>query len=208
MFTDPKLQSKWETMTTPKEAKPGDDWLWPTKSRRVTQDITPTHVAIDIGATSQGRIGDPIWSPTRATVTQVARQEGGYGTNIRLLAKNGVEILLGHLSGIAPGVVAGATVQPGQVIGLMGSTGESTAAHLHYELRTPGPLTFHQGWTSTKTAVDPWVFFTPNRDGKGGGMPPISSFTLTPEHPLIPPGAVAQLIARSNNEQGDLVRSR
>ncbi len=46
---------------------------------------------------------------------------------------NNLKTRYGHLSGFA--VQAGMSVQRGQLIGLIGSTGRSTGAHLHYEIR-------------------------------------------------------------------------
>lgn len=98
------------------------------------------HSGVDIGA------------PTGATVVATgagkiisAGWKGGYGKTV-VIEHNGVQqTLYGHLSEIS--VQTGQTVAQGTVIGLVGSTGNSTGPHLHFEARTSGS----DGWT----AVDP-----------------------------------------------------
>ena len=61
---------------------------------------------------------------------------GGYGNCVRIAHKNSYETLYGHLSHI--NVSVGQEVTAGQKIGEVGSTGHSTGAHLHYEVRKNG----------------------------------------------------------------------
>jgi len=86
------------------------------------------HSGMDI----DGDRGDVIAVPANGTVTK-AGWEGGYGNMIEIDHGNGLTTRYGHLSRI--GVQPGDTVQRGQLIGLIGSTGRSTGPHLHYELR-------------------------------------------------------------------------
>jgi murein DD-endopeptidase MepM/ murein hydrolase activator NlpD len=60
----------------------------------------------------------------------------GYGKHIRINHGNGYETLYAHLSKFS--VARGAKVKRGQLIGLVGSTGKSTAPHLHYEVHKNG----------------------------------------------------------------------
>ncbi|TBR22033.1 M23 family metallopeptidase [bacterium] len=62
--------------------------------------------------------------------------KGGYGNAIVIQHASGTETLYGHLSSY--GVRAGQTVTAGRVIGRVGSTGQSTGPHLHYEVRRGG----------------------------------------------------------------------
>ena len=64
--------------------------------------------------------------------------KGGYGNAVILAHGNGLETLYGHLSAFISGVEEGTSVQAGDVIGLVGSTGRSTGPHLHYEVRIDG----------------------------------------------------------------------
>lgn len=61
---------------------------------------------------------------------------GGYGKAVVIRHASGTETLYGHLS--AYGVRAGQKVTAGRVIGNVGSTGQSTGPHLHYEVRRGG----------------------------------------------------------------------
>jgi murein DD-endopeptidase MepM/ murein hydrolase activator NlpD len=89
------------------------------------------HPGIDIAVS--------IGSIVRASGGAVVRQTGEdpeYGLFVLLEHANGYQSMYGHLSRIL--VAAEATVAPGQVIGLTGNSGRSTAPHLHFEIRQRG----------------------------------------------------------------------
>lgn len=69
-----------------------------------------------------------------------AEWENGYGYTTRILHEDGVETMYAHQSAIAQGVVPGARVRQGAVIGAVGATGSATGPHLHYEVRINGEL--------------------------------------------------------------------
>ncbi len=58
---------------------------------------------------------------------------GGYGSYVVIKHDNGTQTLYAHLSSVI--VSAGQVVSQGQIIGHMGSTGDSTGTHLHFEIR-------------------------------------------------------------------------
>ncbi len=86
------------------------------------------HAGMDI----DGEKGDTVLAPAKGRVVKAGWQ-GGYGNLIEIDHGNGLSTRYGHLSGI--GVQIGDTVERGQLIGLIGSTGRSTGPHLHYEVR-------------------------------------------------------------------------
>ncbi|KEF38040.1 metalloendopeptidase-like membrane protein [Schinkia azotoformans MEV2011] len=67
-----------------------------------------------------------------------AGYDGGYGNKIVINHGNGMKTVYGHLSKIE--VKVGQTVSQGQKIGVMGSTGNSTGTHLHFEVYENGKL--------------------------------------------------------------------
>jgi len=89
------------------------------------------HSGVDIGASS----GTPVAATGNGTVIS-AGWNGGYGNCVIIDLGNGVSALYGHLSSI--NVSGGQTVSSGQTIGAVGSTGDSTGAHLHFEMRLYG----------------------------------------------------------------------
>jgi len=95
------------------------------------------HNAVDLASS----YGTPIMASADGTVI-VAKSggwNGGYGSYIVLNHANGTQTLYAHLSQV--NVSVGETVSQGQTIGHMGSTGDSTGNHLHFEIRgAPNPF--------------------------------------------------------------------
>ena len=81
--------------------------------------------------------GTPIFASGNGVV-EVAGLEGGYGKYVKLKHNNGYETAYGHLSAFAKGLEPGKRVRQGQVIGFVGSTGQSTGPHVHYEILVNG----------------------------------------------------------------------
>jgi len=71
-------------------------------------------------------------------VTFVGWTDVGYGNLIRIDHGNGFATWYGHLSQF--NVVIGQAVKRGDLIGYVGSTGQSTGPHLHFEIRTSDGL--------------------------------------------------------------------
>jgi murein DD-endopeptidase MepM/ murein hydrolase activator NlpD len=81
--------------------------------------------------------GTPIFASGNGVIEK-AGLEGGYGKYIRIKHNNGYETAYGHMSAFAKGMEAGKRVRQGQVIGFVGSTGQSTGPHVHYEILVNG----------------------------------------------------------------------
>ena len=88
------------------------------------------HHGVDYAAPT----GTPVSAIGSGTVTFAGRR-GGYGNLIILKHWNGYSTYYGHLSRIGKGIRRGAKVPQGQTIGYVGSTGNSTGPHLHFEIR-------------------------------------------------------------------------
>lgn len=89
------------------------------------------HGGLDIGAS----MGSNVYAALGGTITS-SGWNGGYGNAITIDHGNGLSTLYGHMSQLIASV--GQMVAPGQVIGLVGSTGNSTGPHLHFETRMNG----------------------------------------------------------------------
>ena len=79
-----------------------------------------------------GPKGAPIYAAARGTVS-FAGVRSGYGNCVEIDHGNGLMTRYGHMSALRSHV--GEVVAPGQLIGLIGSTGRSTGPHLHFEVR-------------------------------------------------------------------------
>ncbi len=116
-------------------------FLWPTISRRITSDYgdmdgrTSPHTGIDIGATTPGVWGDPIYAADGGRVIR-AEYNWSAGNWIWIDHGNGLYTIYMHCSTFL--VSVGDTVNRGDTIALMGSTGQSTGAHLHFSVRYGG----------------------------------------------------------------------
>ncbi|MBU4528700.1 MAG: M23 family metallopeptidase [Hoeflea sp.] len=82
--------------------------------------------------------GTPIIAAGNGVVEKASWDKGGYGRQTIIRHANGYESSYSHQHTIAKGVVPGARIRQGQVIGTVGSTGLSTGPHLHYELIVNG----------------------------------------------------------------------
>ncbi|MBX6395419.1 MAG: peptidoglycan DD-metalloendopeptidase family protein [Alicyclobacillaceae bacterium] len=113
-------------------------WLWPVPSSHlITSDYGDTggrsapHNGIDIGAP----LGSPIVAVDDGVVVY-AGPASGFGHWIVIRHANGLMSVYGHMYGSGVLVSQGQQVKRGQVIGLVGSDGESTGPHLHFSVIT------------------------------------------------------------------------
>ena len=91
------------------------------------------HPGIDIGAP----FGSPIYAASAGTVIYAGPAEG-FGNEVILLHAGGVQTVYGHMERII--VTPGQAVRAGQPIALVGSEGESTGPHLHFEVHVNDQL--------------------------------------------------------------------
>ncbi len=87
------------------------------------------HKGVDFAAPT----GTPIYAGGNGIV-EYAGRNGGYGKYIRIRHNNGYKTAYAHLSNYKKGISKGVRVNQGEVIGYVGSTGNSTGPHLHYEI--------------------------------------------------------------------------
>ena len=119
----------------------GDDFMWPVPgyyklSSKYRPAHRPRHAGVDIS--SSGIYGKPIIAAASGTITTAGDNGNGYGIYVVIdhgKDANGKKYttLYGHCSSIL--VSKGQYVEAGQVIGYVGSTGQSTGPHLHFEIR-------------------------------------------------------------------------
>jgi len=102
---------------------------WPLRGI-VTQGYIPgKHLAIDIGAP----YGSTVYAAADGTVIHAEWARTGYGFTVIVDHGNGMQTLYAHLKGTL--VSSGDSVSRGQAIGAVGSTGNSTGPHVHFEVR-------------------------------------------------------------------------
>lgn len=94
------------------------------------------HRGVDFAAPT----GTPIFAAGDGVI-EAAGWNGGYGKYVRIRHNDTFKTAYAHLSRIAKGVTRGQRVQQRQVIGYVGTTGNSTGPHLHYEVHKNGQQT-------------------------------------------------------------------
>jgi murein DD-endopeptidase MepM/ murein hydrolase activator NlpD len=109
--------------------------LWPLQERgiitRTVNDARATHTGLDIAVRANSYI-----LAAGGGAVRVAGTDEVYGQYVVIDHGSGLETVYGHASKLF--VTAGDRVRRAEVIGLTGSTGRSTAPHLHFEVRSGG----------------------------------------------------------------------
>ncbi len=118
-------------------------FIWPEPQAQISQPFGPSsfwfepayggyphfHTGIDLVEP----FGSPVYAADDGVVALVGSSSSGYGNYVVIAHSGGLDTLYGHLSTAL--VKVGQTVTQGQPVGMEGSTGNSTGAHLHFELR-------------------------------------------------------------------------
>jgi murein DD-endopeptidase MepM/ murein hydrolase activator NlpD len=118
-------------------------FIWPEPSAQISQPFGPStywfeppygsyphfHTGIDMVAP----FGSPVFAADDGIVALVGSSSSGYGNYVVIAHAGGLDTLYGHLSTAL--VKVGQSVTQGTPVGLEGSSGNSTGAHLHFELR-------------------------------------------------------------------------
>ena len=130
-----------------------DGYIWPTNNTRLVTSPYgerwcpfhgyESHNGADIGAAR----GSAVLAAKSGRVIQ-AGWNGGYGISVMIAHDDGITTLYGHMDGCS--VSVGQTVSQGETIGICGSTGNSTGAHIHYTMYKNGgtidPLPYLPGY--------------------------------------------------------------
>lgn len=112
------------------------------------------HTGLDISAPA----GTPVYTPLDGVVIS-AGYSGAYGNAVYVRHKDGTVGLYGHMQFVS--VRQGQRVRAGTKLGGVGTTGNSTANHLHWEIRKPGNVYGAQ--------YDPQKYIDGYYKGRGGG---------------------------------------
>ncbi len=108
-------------------------FIWPSVYQAVSgEKFSEGHPGVDFSTPP----GVPVYAADDGLVIFAGWSELGYGNVIVIDHGNGYKTLYAHLSQISQ--YCGAKVKSGQLIGLSGSTGNSSGPHLHFEVRVPG----------------------------------------------------------------------
>jgi murein DD-endopeptidase MepM/ murein hydrolase activator NlpD len=136
----------------PDTATPTLPSLWPlevegyvTRGSADSSDYSGPHPGLDVAVP----VGTPIRAAGGGTVVEVG-DDAKYGKFVRLEHRDGYETLYAHASQIF--VKQGERIPSGRAIALSGNTGQSTAPHLHFEVRQGG------------AAVDPMLLITKKKE--------------------------------------------
>jgi len=105
-------------------------FIWPSGNHVLSgNDFWSGHLGIDIA----GATGDLVWASDAGVVVFAGWSSGGYGYMVMIDHGNGYQTVYGHLNSVSSS--CGQSVYAGNIIGTLGSTGNSTGSHLHFEIR-------------------------------------------------------------------------
>lgn len=155
------------TPDSPRHVGPGPDgqhMQWPCYGTTFTQYFGPSTYAFEppgfgsphfhTGVDFAGPQGTPVRATADGVVVAATKGDTGYGNHVVVAFDDHLLALYGHLESF--NVNPGDRVQAGQLLGLIGSTGNSTGPHLHFELRYDD------------SPVDPMPILPPLADGATG----------------------------------------
>jgi murein DD-endopeptidase MepM/ murein hydrolase activator NlpD len=139
-------------------------FIWPVPGSTITQLFGPStydfeppyggyphfHTGIDLA----DAMNSPVYAAGDGVVVAATLSDVGYGNHIIIAHDQHTLTLYGHLETM--GVKVGDTVKQGQLIGLVGSTGNSTGPHTHFEIRIDD------------NPVDPGMYLPPLPPGADG----------------------------------------
>ena len=132
-----ELQAQLAAEGKSNQSNPGG-YIWPVNSRYITSTMGGRTSPGGIGSTNHqgtdiGRVGytSPIYAAKAGTVI-VSQRSSSYGEYVVISHGSGNTTLYGHMS--SRKVSVGQYVNQGDVIGITGSTGNSTGPHLHFEV--------------------------------------------------------------------------
>lgn len=155
--------------------------IWPTRGY-ISQGFRQyRHEGIDIA----GAAGTPIVAAAAGNVVKAGWDEWGLGNAIEIRHPNGSVTVYGHNRRLL--VSKGQQVKQGQIIAEMGSTGNSTAPHLHFEYYPNGrlavnPMSFLGTSTANKIPSQP----VPSNASKVSPTTQVRQLSPKPENPRSP----------------------
>ena len=154
----------------PAPLQPELDYLYPIPTN-VNSGYQGTHsgyAATDIFAAC----GAPVVSPVHGTVHDLRRSDpwdpniddpfSRGGKFVSILGTDGVRYYMAHFERIANDLAIGSKVIPGESLGDIGSTGRSSACHLHFAI---SPLCPNDEWWVRRGVIWPYPFFDAWRNG-------------------------------------------
>ena len=152
-------------------AKPERNYLYPIPNTTHSgyQGTHSGYPATDVFASC----GAPIVAPVHGTVNDLRRVDPWDpsvddpftrgGKFVSILGVDGVRYYLAHFTEIAESITVGASVVPGQYLGSMGTTGRSSACHLHFSISPPCP---NDEWWVRRGVIWPYTYFDSWRSGE------------------------------------------
>lgn len=117
----------------PSSIQPG--YIWPVQGV-LTSGFGPRWGRMHNGIDIAGPIGTPIQAAADGVVVSSGWNDGGYGNLVKIQHANGSVTLYAHNQKNL--VSSGQQVRQGQIIAELGSTGNSTGPHCHFEIRPQG----------------------------------------------------------------------